>query len=264
MWVTFGQDQRLQLYTKELVNSGQWDKTYLDKVKIDRNYFRPVNPSATDSVEINDRLEELAKETRRLIEYANNSVPPIELTVEYLKAELKAWLDPDKESKATKGISVKDALDEYQEYLSLNMAPKTADGLKQVRHNIEGYIEEQKMKNVSLSEIDQAFVNGFESFLITKTGQHNKQLSHNTYCKNLKILRSFLKWCTNKRKCYSGNVKISYKENESEIFFLTLEEVNALENKIFEDITLERTRDIFVFGCFTGLRYGDIKKLKKN
>jgi len=180
---------------------------------------------------------------------------------------LKAWIksDPDKiETKLPDEKSLKSALDEYKEYLTLNMAKKTAEGFKQVRDNIEAFITKQYSRDIKLPEIDQAFVNGFESFLITKTGQHKKKLSHNTYCKNLKILRSFLKWCTNKKKYFEGNVKISYKENESEILFLTLEELNSLEKKTFDDITLERARDVFVFGCFTGLRYGDIKKLKKS
>jgi integrase len=265
MWITFGKDKRVQFYTRELINNiNQWDDHYIERVKNDRDHFRPVKSQVTNSTEINERLEELAKETRRLIELANNHEPPIELTAEYLKAELKAWIDPDTDSKAVHGISVVDALAAYKEYVTLNMAPKTAQGLEQVYYNINAFIDTQKSKYVSLSEIDQAFVNGFESFLITTTGQHKKKLSHNTYCKNLKILRSFLKWCTDKKKCYEGNVKISYKENESEILFLTLEEIDALEKVVFEDKKLERIRDVFVFGCFTGLRYGDIKKLKKS
>lgn len=219
MWVTYGKDKRVQFYTREIINNiDQWDKTYIERVKTDRDLFRPVVSGANKSVEINDRLEDLAKETRRLIEFANNSVPPIELTSEYLKAELKAWIDPETNLKATHGISVTDALAAYKEYVTLNMATKTAQGLVQVYFNINAFIKTQKSKYISLSEIDQSFVNGFESFLITTTGQHKKKLSHNTYCKNLKILRSFLKWCKDKQKYYDGNVKISYKENESSIY----------------------------------------------
>ena len=50
-----------------------------------------------------------------------------------------------------------------------------------------------------------------------------------------------------------------------EIIFLTRDEVNKLEEWQFkpEQKALERVRDVFLFCCFTGLRYSDVAKLKK-
>ena len=263
MYVTFGRGQRLQFYTRESVYHNHIDEKYLDKVKEDRNYFRPIKPAVNESRSINGRLEKIAQETLRLIEVADKSDPPIDLTADYLKSALRSWIDKDiKPIKEPKGISLGEAMDEYKKYSTLHHAPKTVAGFKQVRDNIEGFIITQKDKTVGLSEIDQEFVDGFRTFLINKK-VNEKHLSNNTYAKNLKVLKSFLKWCREKG-WFEGSVIIRYKENEGSILFLTIEEFAQLQNAKFTNSKHERIRDIFVFGVFTGLRYGDLKALKKN
>ncbi|NVN96737.1 tyrosine-type recombinase/integrase, partial [Candidatus Nomurabacteria bacterium] len=74
---------------------------------------------------------------------------------------------------------------------------------------------------------------------------------------------AFIKWCASKG-WYEGSISIKYKENEGAILFLTQEEFTKLENAKFSLPALERMRDVFIFGTMTGLRYGDIKGLKKN
>lgn len=272
MYVTFGKGQRMQFYTGEMVYADQIDSKYLEKVRDDRNHFRPVKSQVTDSTAINNRLEGIAMEAKRIIEYADKSDPPIELTAVYIKDALKAWVDKDfNPNKKSKGILLSQALDEYVSYSLLHNAPKTVAGFKQVRDNVELYIKSTRANDVGLNDINQAFIDGFEAFLINKTiisknpkkDSVPRHLSNNTYAKNLKVLRAFLKWCSTK-DWYQGNVKISYKENEGPIHFLTIDEFRQLETAKFRNETHERMRDVFIFGVLTGLRYGDLKKLKKN
>lgn len=281
MYVTFGRGQRLQFYTRELVYNDQIDDNYLIKVKNDRHYFRPIKPSVNESRSINGRLEKIAQETVRLIEVADKSDPPVNLSSEYLKSALKAWIDKDvKPSKDIKGMSIAEAMDEYKMYSSMRQAPKTQASFKQVRDNMEAFINSNKYVPIYLADIDQSFIEGFENFLINKkvkdktiyervngkivsTGVLYKNLSNNTYAKNLKVLRAFLNWVKEKG-WYENNVTIRFKENEGAILFLTIDELTTLQNAKFINLKHERLRDIFVFGVFTGLRYGDLKALKKN
>lgn len=46
--------------------------------------------------------------------------------------------------------------------------------------------------------------------------------------------------------------------------FLSKEEIQKLLEKEFIIKRLEQGKDIFVFSCFTGLAYADVKKLSKN
>ena len=60
-------------------------------------------------------------------------------------------------------------------------------------------------------------------------------------------------------KCHSFEMSFS----ETEKVFLTKEELFNLYNLDLSDNNrLEKVRDIFCFGCFTGLRFSDISALK--
>ena len=45
---------------------------------------------------------------------------------------------------------------------------------------------------------------------------------------------------------------------------LSSQELFTLENKVFDSDRLNEVRDIFVFQCYTGLAYIDVKQLNKN
>lgn len=264
MFVTFGKGERLQFYTRELVHADHFDEDYLKKVKEDRCFFRPVKPQVADSRSINGRLEVIAKEVVRFIELAGKSDPPVGLSAKYLKAALKSWIDKDtKPSIIEKGMTLAEAMDEYKIYIELHLAPKTVSGFKQVRDNVEAFIKILKIKDIGLSDINQGFVDGFETFLIKKKMKNGENYSNNTYAKNQKKLNTFLLWCKSKG-WFAGGVRIKWKENPGAILFVTKEEFKKLEEAKFDDVTHDRVRDVFVFGTMTGLRYGQLKELKKS
>ena len=56
-----------------------------------------------------------------------------------------------------------------------------------------------------------------------------------------------------------------FKKTQKKVIFLTKKEIKKLENyKIPETkLYLYRVRDVFLFCCYTGLRYSDVYNLKK-
>ena len=57
------------------------------------------------------------------------------------------------------------------------------------------------------------------------------------------------------------NYKFQLREVERE--FLSQAEIQAITDKSFASTRLDQVRDIFLFCCFTGLAYADVKKLSK-
>ena len=51
---------------------------------------------------------------------------------------------------------------------------------------------------------------------------------------------------------------------EVERAFLSQDEIETMFNKEFATERLNQVKDIFLFSCFTGLAYADVKKLKQN
>lgn len=96
-------------------------------------------------------------------------------------------------------------------------------------------------------------------------------LRNTTIAKNLAFVRWFLRWAANKGY-YLGKLHDTFKPklkgidgNSKEIIYLTQDEIKSLENHQFlpTQSALERVRDVFLFSCFTGLRYSDVAKLKR-
>ena len=54
------------------------------------------------------------------------------------------------------------------------------------------------------------------------------------------------------------------KLNKVERVFLSPEELNIIQKKDFQVERIGQVRDIFLFSCYTGLAYADVKKLQKN
>ena len=116
------------------------------------------------------------------------------------------------------------------------------------------------LDDISLKLINHEFITGFEFYLKSKRGcNHN---STTKYIKNFKkIIRIALanNWINTDPFL---NYKVRLKEVERE--FLSEEEVHRMLNKRLHILRLEQVRDVFMFCCYTGLSYADVKKMTKN
>lgn len=100
----------------------------------------------------------------------------------------------------------------------------------------------------------------------------NKQEFRNTtISKHLAFVRWFFRWAA-LNGYYKGNVHNTFRPkikgidgNSKEIIYLSQDEIKLLQNYPFQpsQFALEQVRDVFLFCCFTGLRYSDVAKLKK-
>ena len=96
-----------------------------------------------------------------------------------------------------------------------------------------------------------------------------KEMRNSTIGKQLSFLKWFLRWAF-KKGLHQNNAYDSYKPKlksaQKKIIFLTWEELNKLRE--FEipaaKQALDRVRDVFLFQCFTGLRYSDVFNLRRS
>ncbi|OWP28757.1 integrase [Prevotella nigrescens] len=96
-----------------------------------------------------------------------------------------------------------------------------------------------------------------------------KEMRNSTIGKQLSFLKWFLRWAF-KKGVHQNNAYDSYKpklkNTQKKIIFLTWEELNKLRE--FEipaaKQAFDRVRDVFLFQCFTGLRYSDVFNLRRS
>jgi len=115
-------------------------------------------------------------------------------------------------------------------------------------------------------DIDFEFYERFVDLLRKKGDlKRKKGLANNTIGKKIKTLKIFLNDAFEKginpyTKYKSKNFKVISEESDN--IYLTKEEINTLYNFDLSDKkSLERVRDLFVIGCWTGLRFGDLEQI---
>ena len=117
---------------------------------------------------------------------------------------------------------------------------------------------------LTLDEYNKAQLTKFVQFLLEK-----KDMRNSTVKKQLGYLKWFLRWCQEKgyAKCadyQSFDPKL--KTTPKKVIFLDEKELDQLEkceipeNKKY----LERVRDVFLFCCYSSLRYSDVYNLKRS
>ena len=129
-----------------------------------------------------------------------------------------------------------------------------------VKHLQRFLLFQYKVNDILLKNIDHKFITEFDYFLRTERKCANN--STVKYIKNFKkIIRIGLanNWID---KDPFLNYKVKLEEVKRQ--FLSEEEIQTMLDKNLHTPRLEQVRDIFVFCCFTGLAYSDVKKLTSN
>ena len=117
--------------------------------------------------------------------------------------------------------------------------------------------QKYKREDLYLRELNLSFIQSFHTFL-----RIDKGMAQNSSTKHLKLLKKIVNLAVANSYMVT-NPFITYKiEREPvEIDFLDEEELRKIINFDTPLPRLERAKDMFLFGCFTGLSYIDIKTL---
>lgn len=127
--------------------------------------------------------------------------------------------------------------------------------------HVSDYIKHTyRKKDYPLRKVDHEFITGLEYYL-----KASKGLGPNTATKYLvnfkKIIRiAYANEWISRDPFFHWKARWVAKESQ----FLTEEELGRIALLDIPQKRMDRTRDIFLFCCFTGLSYGDVYKLEKD
>ena len=116
-----------------------------------------------------------------------------------------------------------------------------------------------KVSDIALREIDHKFVTDFEFYLRTVS-----RCNENTTGKFMQIFRKIVLIAKNNGWITIdpfANYHIHMKAVDRG--YLTEQELERILEKDFDSRRLEQVRDVFIFSCFTGLSYVDVRNLTK-
>jgi site-specific recombinase XerD len=233
------QSQQEQVFTGFSIKPQNWNK---DKCL--------VKNSETKSSEINQHLKDLELIARQqfslMFQVCNVSLKQI---VDKLKGTESGPLTL-LELASSYNLKLKDKVGiEYKiaTYIKYDITAK----------KLKAFLLSIGRKDIRLKELTSDFIVEFNSFMKAHYGNNQ-----NTTCKHLKNLKTYIKYAVTKEWLHRSpfsEYKVSYKPKEKP--FLSIQELNKLESKCFEIPRLALAKDLFLFQCYTGLSFSDLKEL---
>ncbi|GGW93413.1 site-specific recombinase XerD [Salegentibacter mishustinae] len=137
---------------------------------------------------------------------------------------------------------------------------RTLQRYKTTKKHLTNFISSSyKADDFRVKDIDIKFINSFMYYLKTELNHsHNSALKYLAYLKKIVRIAVANGWLE-KDPFYNFKQKRQVIDRE----FLTKEEIIKIMEKTFTIQRMEQVRDAFLFSCYTGCSYSDIKKLTK-
>lgn len=125
------------------------------------------------------------------------------------------------------------------------------------------YHKEKGAYKIDFGSINNDFVNRLIDYSVFMEYK-------NEFCNQvLTRVKAFMNWAVQQEYIKDDefrNLKTELikRDDDSNIYFLLADELAHLTYMKIKDERLDKVRDIFCFGCYTGLRYSDIENFKKD
>ena len=249
--------KRIEFTTGYRIDSAKWDAA---KQRVKNGCSNKLKQSAS---EINASLLEYYTEIQSI--FKRFEVEDVIPTPEQIKEAFNALHKPvSEEPKPKKEALPCDFFQVFDDFVEdcgpqNNWTDSTFEKFAAVKNHLTNFRE-----GLTFEFFDERGLNDYISYL-----RDVKEMRNTTIGKQLSFLKWFLRWAF-KKGVHQNNAYDSYKpklkSTQKKIIFLTWDELNRLRE--FEipanKQALERVRDVFLFQCFTGLRYSDVFNLRRS
>lgn len=151
--------------------------------------------------------------------------------------------------------------EDVEKLVGITKTKATLQKYEVTRKHLTNFIKEKySLSDVSFKEINHQFLTDFEVYLLTTCGCNpNTTAKFMQFFKRIVIIAKNNGWI---KADPFANYKIRIKKVDRG--YLSQEEVEAIMAKKFSTKRLEQVRDIFIFSCFSGLAYIDVKNLRES
>ena len=235
--------KRIELSTNRFVEMSKWS-TEAGKMK----------GTSEEARSINNHLDLLKSQIRDAeMELTHKKIA---LTSETIKSKL---LGVDERARMLVPI-FQDHNNKIKELVGKEYAPGTLERYNtSLKHTIEFMQWKYDISDIDITKIDHAFITDYEFWL-----RSVRNCANNTAVKYIKNFNKIIKICL-ANHWIEKNPFANYKSKVKEVerVYLTEDEIQSIMEKEFKTERLSLVRDIFLFSCFTGLAYIDVKNLTK-
>lgn len=147
-----------------------------------------------------------------------------------------------------------------KELVGLEYAAGTLERYETSLRHTQSFLSwKYNVSDISIEKIDHAFITDYEFYL-----RSERKCANNTAVKYIKNFHKIINQCL-ANGWLDKDPFVNYKSKVKEVVreYLTDQEIETIIKKKFVAVRLELVRDIFIFSCFTGLAYVDVKQLTR-
>lgn len=247
---------RIKCKTDESILPSDWDHT---------NKLPQVNKKNKDLLKRLNYLLTVANDTYLYFRDTKKIAEPISTDYQKKFYEI-AGIDVPQREPVPENITLFKFLDSFIDRattrINVNTNKKlsriTICNFRQLRNQLLTF--DKKVRKVDFDKIDSDFYDKFNDFMFAQN------YSINTVGKHIRMLKTVLNDATEKgyntNRAYQSK-KFKAHNAKTESIYLNDDEINELHKlDLSKHTALERVRDLFLVGCYTGLRYSDFNNIQ--
>jgi len=236
--------QRLDIGTKRFINPDQWSaEAGIAKGKTET--VREIN-SFLDSLKMKAYFHQ-----KELLQEGNA------ITMDFFKAK---WFGREVQSGRMLMEVFTDHNDKMKALIGTEFAPLTHERYVTSKKHTQEFMKwKYGFDDIDIKKINYEFISEYEFWL-----KSVRKCDHNTTVKYLSNFRKIINICL-KHGWLDKDPFVGFKMTKREVekSFLSQEEIERIEQKVFSAERINNVKDIFLFSCYTGLAYADVLKLSR-
>ena len=255
----FYNKQRVKLSTNESIEPKYWNEE-TKRPRVTKQF--PTHPEFKTRL---DNLENMVNNILRTYQNDNAGKLPTPETLKDLWTNINAPKKP-----TAKPLTFFEYLDKFINDAPTRIVEKsgkpftynTIKGYTSLKNSLIEFTQKyRKYKKLDFQHFDLDFYLDFQKFL-----NEDKKLAVNTIGSRIKNLKSVLNNATE----HDVNTFMDFKKKrfkvikeDTDSIYLTLQDLKDIEEvDLSADPKLERVRDLFLIGCWTGVRFSDLNQIR--
>jgi site-specific recombinase XerD len=238
--------ERIEISSKRYVNPDKWNAN-----------GQKLNGTSEEVRSLNNYLKTLEHEVYEIHRYLIEKKLP--LTAVNLKNALLK-----KEEVATCKMLVpifKEHNRQVAALIGTEYAKGTADRYETSLKHTQAFLKwKYKVDDINIEGINHEFIMSYDFYL-----RSERKCANNSTVKYMKNFKKIILMCIDNGWLdkdpfikYRPKVKVVARD------YLTKEELETMATKSYSSLRIEQVKDIFIFCCYTGLAYIDVKQLKRS
>jgi integrase len=230
------------------------------KLDVTKTYWNKKHSTKSKDISVINKQTQINNELNKITQFILNefdkSSAPDQLNNKWLTNQIDNYYKPTKDPKNIPKDIVR-FIDYYIELRKSEVKPASLKKFNVIKHKLQR-LEGASSKTIYISEINEDFKQEFYNYC------KEEKYSQNTIQRELNIIKTFCKFARSKGIEVDSELdSLKLPKEKIDNIYLSLEEIELIENAEIEQPHLINATQWLIISCFTGQRISDFMRFTK-